>query len=768
MSHTPLDRSERAKRDLLKFREEEFLLTPDGRRRADIPKGVLDGLCRNLNQAIQHLSDGLYSESVHFVFELLQNAEDNSYGVGVVPELKFQLLLGNPTGLEGVSHTLVVTNNELGFQPDEVRALCAVGKSTKKKEQGYIGEKGIGFKSVFQISSCPHVFSNGYAFRLPKEEPVTGIGFIVPIWVDDVPPIVDQEKTTLLLPLDRGRHETIVQELRDLQPLTILFLSKIRELHIEVEGQFSRTISRRDMDRGTTELLTRHSTDGGATWEEESRFYWVHTQTYERPQEVDADKRDEVKSRPVTVAFCLTEPADAENKVYAYLPTRERSGLPFALNADFLLPSSREGIKQDEAWNHWLATCVPEVFISAYRKLLENEEWSRKAYAFIPLGDEVATLFQESASRIIALLRSEPIIHCEGASQLVLPARATVVSHEFRDTFLLSDDPHPLVSEKPVVERTVQESYNEQLQLLECPVLPLSDLLSWLDPEEWLRRRPHDWFIELYRYLKTRDWNDDQTEELRTKDIVPLEDGGLSCAARLPLYLHLDKESRQILDQVPANLRPRLGILASPLWEAIQEQEDIVSWLSSCLAVHQFSPTFYCIDIQNLLTERGEELAPRELIEATVVAAKLCGEPARLKGFPVLLEGDSVWTPEEGYELAIPEGLEPGDGWQHVFPDEEDREHIRALSQRYIDSLGDQELKQVLGFLRELGLTDAPLPRTEEFFSIAPSTGMPSSYLTYLRARKAYSTRGSRFKVPRAPHWLQRLLASPEASPPSP
>ncbi|MYH82648.1 hypothetical protein F4141_18340 [Candidatus Poribacteria bacterium] len=33
----------------------------------------------SLNNAIQHLADGLYSERPHFIFELIQNAEDNTY-----------------------------------------------------------------------------------------------------------------------------------------------------------------------------------------------------------------------------------------------------------------------------------------------------------------------------------------------------------------------------------------------------------------------------------------------------------------------------------------------------------------------------------------------------------------------------------------------------------------------------------------------------------------------------------------------------------------
>lgn len=48
---------------------------------------------------------------------------------------------------------VMVSNNEIGFSAQNIEALCSVGASTKAnmKKQGYIGEKGIGFKSVFLV-----------------------------------------------------------------------------------------------------------------------------------------------------------------------------------------------------------------------------------------------------------------------------------------------------------------------------------------------------------------------------------------------------------------------------------------------------------------------------------------------------------------------------------------------------------------------------------------------------------------------------------------
>ena len=73
----------------------------------------------------------------------VQNADDNAYPAHVEPTLAFILQ----------SNGVVVLNNELGFTAENIRALCDVGNSTKKgSNAGYIGQKGISFKSVFRVS----------------------------------------------------------------------------------------------------------------------------------------------------------------------------------------------------------------------------------------------------------------------------------------------------------------------------------------------------------------------------------------------------------------------------------------------------------------------------------------------------------------------------------------------------------------------------------------------------------------------------------------
>ncbi len=89
------------------------------------------------------------------LLELIQNADDNFYADGITPHFTLQM----------TSRYILVFNNEEGFVEKNVRALCNVGGSTKEVGKGeelqqhYIGHKGIGFKSVFNVSDTPHIFS---------------------------------------------------------------------------------------------------------------------------------------------------------------------------------------------------------------------------------------------------------------------------------------------------------------------------------------------------------------------------------------------------------------------------------------------------------------------------------------------------------------------------------------------------------------------------------------------------------------------------------
>jgi len=92
----------------------------------------------------------------------------------------------------------------------------------------------------------------------------------------------------------------------------------------------------------------------------------------DKPEDVNHEKRIGIDKRDVSIAFPLDENKESAGKIFAYLPVRSDTGLPFLINADFILPSSREEIRGNVPWNEWLMKCVANLIADALPRLKER------------------------------------------------------------------------------------------------------------------------------------------------------------------------------------------------------------------------------------------------------------------------------------------------------------------------------------------------------------------------------------------------------------
>ena len=166
--------------------------------------------------------------------EFVQNADDNAYPPGVKPTLEI-------TYADGF---LRIDCNEIGFSPKNVESICKIGSSTKAgadKSKGYVGEKGIGFKSVFKVADCVYIVSRHYSFMFDKAAP---LGMIAPIWCDTLPLPRRHGWTSFFLRLsDSCSPDSLVNEIENLDPRTLLFLRQLRTVNVVVQNTrgFQRT-----------------------------------------------------------------------------------------------------------------------------------------------------------------------------------------------------------------------------------------------------------------------------------------------------------------------------------------------------------------------------------------------------------------------------------------------------------------------------------------------------------------------------------------------
>ena len=418
--------------------------------------GLRDLPRQSLASSIKTLADDLYAKDTHFIFELIQNAEDNAYADEARPTLQFRLQ--EFCVYDETRFRLVVENNEIGFEEEHVTALCQVGQSTKTREQGYIGEKGIGFKSVFRVTDRPSIHSNGFHFELPESDAETGLGYIVPDWDETASVVGTPMGTTIELPLKPTiAPETIRTALQDIAPETILFLSKLKIIEIEVTLSDASYEIVMEKDDGRAPLLElTHLKRQQGEEELETRRYWVTTREFAKPPKIEHEKRPNVTARTVSVAIPLDDGREHPGKLFAYLPVWERTGLPFLVNADFLLVSSRQGIHEAEPWNRWLRDCIAPVYAEAFMAIVGNESLSIEqrvhAYASIPTQSHQQWL-EPVVGEIQKHLGQEACVLTSPNGALAKPEFCRLPNSEWRELLETPDRrPAPLGSDFVLVQ----------------------------------------------------------------------------------------------------------------------------------------------------------------------------------------------------------------------------------------------------------------------------------------------------------------------------
>ena len=98
-----------------------------------------------------------------------------------------------------------------------------------------------------------------------------------------------------------------------------------------------------------------------------------------------------------------------EQFVFAYLPIREY-GFKFIIQADFILPITREDIIKDNKWNKWLRDSVIEVFLDAVRKFKNDENLKYSFYNYLPLEEIKDDFFLPVVEQIYGKVKEEACI----------------------------------------------------------------------------------------------------------------------------------------------------------------------------------------------------------------------------------------------------------------------------------------------------------------------------------------------------------------------
>jgi hypothetical protein len=328
----------------------------------------------SLSNLVKLLASDQYTHSDHFLLELLQNADDNEYAAGVTPSLSITL-----------SETACTFNcNEKGFSAENVFAICYAAASTKKRQKSartFIGEKGIGFKSIFAVAEAVEVHSGDYHFELRDTE------YVLPHllegeWTNGSRIVVRFKKSLESMAQSvSGRLRLLSEESRHF----LLFLQQLEKLTFLDEIAGTNRAVQVVRDRKTKRCLVE--ADGNTV------EYHVEAFPIKVPDHVVRSRFDDLREDlDREILFAVPLPADLEpnnrasGTLFCYLPTQQKTGLPIHIQVDAKTVTSREDIVdvQTSDWNRFMLNQVELKLVELFQQLRSLSDFAQHLPLYLP------------------------------------------------------------------------------------------------------------------------------------------------------------------------------------------------------------------------------------------------------------------------------------------------------------------------------------------------------------------------------------------------
>jgi len=547
-----------------KIRKIRFVIGLDTTNLTDDQKAAFKDKEKILKDASK-LAKEIHTKNPHFIFELIQNAEDNEYK-DFKPTIRFII----------DTDYLIIRNNERGFDEKNVWALCGIGETTKtNKSLGYIGEKGIGFKSVFMVADKVHIYSNGFQFGFNYDEsnPVT---MIIPEWIDGIPDFVDPTQTNIVLYLKPEIRNEISRYIEEIHPSLLLFLKKLKVIEVE------------EKDKNKVKRMELHEKDGivEVIYNGRKSHWKVIKKLFEVPQDIDEERRRDVSETEIILAFPLKEDysPDTSNEqfVFAYLPVREY-GFKFIIQADFLLPITREDIIKDNKWNKWLRDSIIEVFLDAVREFKNDENLKYSFYNYFPLEEIKDDFFLPVVEQIYGKLKEEACILTK-TNKWKRPSEVLIGDDEIKE-IVTNENLQKFFGKEYLSDKI--KAKKQVLQKLGVNDFSINDLIKCLENEEWIKNQNEEWFARLFNYLSKKKLSDEQLEQLKDLDIIKLENGKLTSINKGAVFFQLERKAVYGFED---ELRIIKKVIIDVVSEQKKEEKDRILEFLNRLGLKQAHP----------------------------------------------------------------------------------------------------------------------------------------------------------------------------------
>ncbi len=464
-----------------------------------------------------------------WIFELLQNCDDAK---------------ANRVEIHFDQKAVYIADNGKGLKPSAITALC--GTDFSDKSEGTIGRKGIGFKSVYEISSNPivlNIHGEGVEFNQTKardwllqnnfpEQPVPHqwIPFLIS-WHEAIErfPAIESfsaYKTIVVLPCCSGSKEKIEQVLQEWPPFSLLTFRNLRGIK--------------------TSLFEIVVKPDGAIWEikdnrQERPIKWKVKQGNEKVPQKILETLNEDERRFIErdgVSFLIAAPVKDKDvvptegylPVFVFYPTEQKGPVPLLLHAEFLVKSDRTAVLPVDStpFNRWVTEKLAIYICDFVQNAYSSKNPSSHLALLLPFGERSSHPLASDLWNCIASAASEKLRIGNAAGEAHLPidkvrfisvsvrpelARRILEKTEFRDHL-----PHAAFDE--------DKNALKVLEYLDCKPITDADLVELIATQAPDKIGDHNWLWKCWEWLASwlekERWGNERNKRIETIKDLPI------------------------------------------------------------------------------------------------------------------------------------------------------------------------------------------------------------------------------------------------------
>lgn len=455
---------------------------------------------------------GLYSDPSHFIYEILQNAEDaKNEKIKGAKKVRFELF----------EDRLDIYHNGANFDYKDIEGVTGIGISKKKDDLTSIGKFGVGFKSVFAVTETPYIFSGEYRIKIKD--------FVVPSAVSNNEQV---NETLIRLPFNhksRSPKEVftlISKKLENMGLKTLLFLKNIEEITWQTpssSGQYSKSSESFQVMPNARKVVLRSSTV---------------TEEYiiiEKPIEIEG------KNLKVEVAYKLGKDKsgkkiiipEPDSKLVVFFQTGRVTYLNFVIQGPFKTTPDRVDIPLEDEQNKKILEEIGNLVAESLSIIKDLGYLDTNFLSILPLSSNLAErekIYSVIYEKLKEKFLSEKLLPTSDGTYIKAGDALLARGKELTE-FLNNNDIQNLFSKQNWLDTNITYDKTRELRdylINELGVIEVDfESFARKITVEFLQTKSDEWMIDFYRRLLDQQslWSEREYPKgiLRAKPIIRLE-----------------------------------------------------------------------------------------------------------------------------------------------------------------------------------------------------------------------------------------------------